>query len=176
MDNDFMNISIRGRATYCISCLENALLHYGYDFQEWKFVLEHLWNFMNVKYVDNWFYQTADIVSEFLLEDIEYDEEEFELIDEKKFHELYELYNCTNEIIKDFIKLIFDLVSVELYGRIQGYSEGTIVIVEKVIQLCKKENIQLPDIADYKKYRFSINDGWGEDFEGRKLSKILSNI
>lgn len=171
-----MNISIRGRAACCISCLENALLHYGYNCQEWKFVLEHLWSFMNAQYVDNWFYETADIVPKFLLEDIKYDEEEFELIDEKKFHELYELYNRTNEIIKELIKLIFDLVSVELYGRIQGYSEGTIVIVKRVIQLCKKENIQLPDIADYKKYSFSIADGWGEDFEGRKLSKILSNI
>lgn len=175
MDNNFKDISIRGRVAYCISCFENVLLYYGCDKEKWKFVLEQLWSFMNVKYVDAWFYETAEILPECILED-KYDEASYEFIDMKMFNELYKLYDDICEEIKQIIRLIFELVSIELYGRIQGYSEHTIVIVKKVIRLCEKENIQLPDIADYKKYSFFVNNGWGEDFEGRKLSKILSNI
>ena len=175
MDNNFKDISIRGRVAYCISCFENVLLYYGCDKEKWKFVLEQLWSFMNVEYVDDWFYQTAEILPECILED-KYDEDPYEFIDKRMFYELYQLYDSSCEVIKKIIRLIFELGSRELYGRIQGYSESTIEILEKVIQLCKKESIQLPDIADYKKYSFSVKNGWGEKFEGRKLSKILNNI
>lgn len=128
-----------------------------------------------MQYVDEWFYQTADIVPEFILEDAKYNEEEYELIDEKRFYELYELYNGTNDIVRKIIKLIYRLGSAELYGRIQGHSESTMLYVGKVIQLCINENIKLPVITDYKKYSFNANNGWGEDFDGSRLSIILNN-
>ena len=170
-----MNISIRGRMAYCISCFENVLLQYGYDKEKWEFVLEQLWSFMNVEYVGDWFYQTAEILPECILED-EYNEDSYEFIDKRQFNELYKLYADTCKVIKQIIRLIFELGSRELYGRIQGCSESTIVVVEKVVKLCEKENIQLPDMADYKKYSFYVNGGWGGDFDGRKLSKILNDL
>lgn len=43
----FKQISLRGRVAYGVSCFENVLLALKYNLNDWKIVLNYLWEFTN---------------------------------------------------------------------------------------------------------------------------------
>ncbi len=49
----FGHISMRGRVAYGISCFENAIVALKYDINDWKIVLNYLWEFTNIQYLDD---------------------------------------------------------------------------------------------------------------------------
>lgn len=62
----FRHISMRGRVAYGISCFENAIIALKYDINDWKIVLNYLWEFTNIQYLDDW----NDIVVELIPENL----------------------------------------------------------------------------------------------------------
>lgn len=174
MNQNFEDISIKGRVAYGINCLENAINHYNYGKEKWQFVLGQLWKFTDIEYLDDWYYQTAEFMPDSILEDEKYNEADFEFIDKAQFYKLYDLYTNANEPVKRMIRMIFDIGSKELYGKIQGHSDSTLKHLKEVMNLCQSENIKLPNGEIYRKYSFEENGGWGESFEGREMSLILN--
>ena len=51
---ELKNISIRGRMAYLISSFENVLLHYNCNKEEWRWLLEKLWSYTKIQYIDDW--------------------------------------------------------------------------------------------------------------------------
>ena len=62
-------ISIRGRMAYVICLFERVLIHYNYDKQDWVKVLEKLWEYTYVEYLDDWMYEFAEYLPDSILED-----------------------------------------------------------------------------------------------------------
>ena len=106
--NDFKNISLNGRVSYAICCFENTLLHLKCNVSDWKIVLEYLWEFTSIEYLDDWSDTITEIIPSNLLEFKDYEKHEFEYINEETFNYLYNLYQNVDEKIDDlmFVKVV----------------------------------------------------------------------
>ena len=60
--------------------------------------------------------------------------------------------------------MLLNAGTVELYGKIENQSEGTIKTVLRAIQIMDKNNIDLPNIDILQKFPISENGGWGRKF------------
>ena len=59
------------------------------------------------------------------------------------------------------------------YTVIPGIGRESIKLVEEAIKILKENGIELPDPDTVSFSRFSEKDGWGEPFDGKRLSIIL---
>ena len=66
---ELKNISIRGRMAYLIRSFENVLLHYNCNKEEWRWLLEKLWSYTKIQYIDDWMYELAEYMPNSILED-----------------------------------------------------------------------------------------------------------
>lgn len=164
------NISIRGRMAYLICLFENLLLYYNCNKEEWKWILEKLWSYTKVQYLDDWLYELAEYMPNSILEDTI---EDAEYITEKEFKYLYKLYSNSNQEILLFLKIIFECGTCELYSKLYDYSSNTLKKIELAIDIMKKNNIDLVDIKLFERYSFNECDGWGNCFENTQLSKFI---
>ena len=101
---ELKNISIRGRMAYLISSFENVLLHYNCNKEEWRWLLEKLWSYTKIQYIDDWMYELAEYMPNSILEDTM---EDAEYITEE-FKYLHRLYSNSNQEIHLFLKIIFE--------------------------------------------------------------------
>lgn len=171
--NDFKNISLRGRVSYAICCFENTLLHLKYNVNDWKIVLEYLWEFTSIEYLDDWSGTIVEIIPTNLLEFKDYEKHEFEYINEETFNYLYNLYQNIDEKIDDLMNAIYDIGVSHIYSIIEGYGQSSLDALDIVLEFMNENNILLPDIKIFKKYSIEENRGWGNRFDGRSLSGIL---
>ena len=170
LTDELKNISIRGRMAYLLCSFENLLLYYDCDKDEWKPVLEKLWAYTKMEYLDDWMYEIAEYLPNSILEDTM---EDAEYITEIEIHTLYKLYNKTSQEIQSFLSIIYECGTHELYGRLCDNSPDTLKLVEEARNILKTQNINLLDFSDFKKYTYQECGGWGTCFEGSLLSKFI---
>lgn len=163
-------ISIRGRMAYVICLFERVLIHYNYDKQEWVKVLEKLWEYTYVEYLDDWMYEFAEYLPDSILEDTL---EDFEFITSEEYKCLHKLYSESCRDVHRFIKLIFELGSIDLYSRLVDNSPNSLKKIEEAVELLKANGIDNISIEPFRQYSFKERNGWGEKFDGRSLSIIL---
>lgn len=164
------NISIRGRMAYLICLFEKLLLYYNCDKDEWRWVLEKLWTYTNIQYLDDWMYELAEYMPNSILEDTM---DDAEYITKKEFEYLYKLYSKSEQEILVFLNIIFECGACELYSKLYDYSPDTLKWLEQAMDILNKNNIDLVDIKPFERYSFSECDGWGICFENRQLSKFI---
>lgn len=163
-------ISIRGRMAYAICLFERLLLYYKYDEQDWLGILEKLWMYTSVKYLDDWMYEFAEWLPDSILEDAL---DDFEFITKEEYEHLYKLYNKSCLEIRLFIKIMFELGSIDLYSKLTDNSPNTLKKLEEAMDIFKTNNINIISSEPFRKYSFEERNGWGERFDGRSLSIIL---
>lgn len=164
------DISIRGRIAYLICSFERLLLHYNCDKEEWISILEKLWTYTNIQYLDDWLYELAEYMPNSIFEDTM---EDAEYITKDEFDYLYVLYSKTNQDILLFLEIIFKCGSCELYTKLYDYSPSTLEKLKEGIDILITNNIELVDVSAFRKYSFSECDGWGKCFEGKQLSIFI---
>lgn len=164
------DISVRGRMAYLICSFERLLLYYHCNKEEWKMVLEKLWAYTNIEYIDDWMYELAEYMPDSILEDTMSDAE---YITENEFRYLYHLYSETVQDILSFLKIIFECGTCEIYSRLCNNSPGTLKKVNEAIDVLKVNGIALVDIIPFEKYEYTKHNGWGERFNGRDVSVLL---
>ncbi|WP_338555851.1 hypothetical protein [Paenibacillus sp. KS-LC4] len=162
----FINISMRGRVAYGISCLENALLSFKYDLNDWKIVLNYLWEFTSIQYLDDWNDAAVELIPENLLEFRMYEEHEFERLSKQEFVYLYNLYQDIDVSIDKLIRSIYELGVSHVYTEIEGYGESSLKSLERLVNVMFINNFPLPSIEPFLKYSIKENRGWGNKFEG----------
>lgn len=167
---DLEVISIRGRMAYVICLFERVIIYYNYDKQDWVKVLEKLWEYTSVEYLDDWMYEFAEYLPESILED---SLDDFEFLTTEEYEHLYKLYNESSTDVCHFIKLMFELGSIDLYSKLVDNSPNTLEKIEEAVALLKGNEIEIISIEPFKQYSFKERNGWGEKFEGRSLSIIL---
>lgn len=171
--NDFKNISLNGRVAFSISCFENTLLTLNYNINDWRIVLECLWEFTSIQYLDDWSDKVGEIIPDNLLEFKTYEEHDFEYLDEKSFEYLYNLYQNIDEKIDDVMTAIYNIGNSHAYSVIVEYGQKSLDELEILINYMTINNITLPDIKSFEKFSIEENRGWGNKFDGRSISRIL---
>lgn len=164
------DISIRGRIAYLICSFEQLLLHYNCDKGEWVNILQKLWTYTNIEYLDDWLYELAEYMPNSIFEDTM---EDAEYITEDEFNYLYDLYSKTSQDILLFLEIIFKCGTCELYTKLYDDSPSTLKKIKEGLDILSMNNIDIVDISPFVKYSFNECDGWGECFEGKYLSLFL---
>ncbi|MGG4221603.1 hypothetical protein ABEW32_25700 [Paenibacillus jamilae] len=169
----FRHISMRGRVAYGINCFENAIIALKYDVNDWNIVLNYLWEYTNIQYLDDWNDIFIELTPENLTEFKTYEEEELEKLSKDEFIYLYSLYQNIDEPVAALLRGIYELGISHAYTVIEGYGESSLKSLERIIKLMIDYNIPLPSIEPFLKFSIEENRGWGDKFDGTKLSKIL---
>lgn len=171
----FKHISLRGRVAYGIICFENILIALNYDPNDWKIVLNYLWEFTSIPYLDDWNETIVELIPENLMEFKTYEEEEFERLSKDEYLYLYKLYQNIDSSIDIVLRDIYELGISHAYSVIEGYGESSLNSLQKIIDFMIDNNFSLPDIESFLKYSIKENRGWGDKFDGIELSKFLNN-
>lgn len=163
--NSFKSISVRGRMAYAICCLESAISKAHNNSKAWDIILNQLWTYTEKKYLDEWHEITAEFIPDTILEYTSFNQDDFEFLSRSEFDTLSKLYKGSEKHICDIINHIFELGSVELYGKLTN--EGVHVLNElmQIIVLMNKYEIPLPDFISFTNYSFNENNGWGKTFK-----------
>ncbi|MFI3201937.1 MAG: hypothetical protein R3Y54_10530 [Eubacteriales bacterium] len=169
----FKEISLRGRVAFAIRCFEYLIVDLGDNRDKWKLVLEILWEFANINYLDDWSYKLNEIVPDNLLEFETYDKHEFEYLTKEDFIYLYELYQNIDEKINYYIEAIHRIGTSHIYSRIIGYGEESFNYLKELVDYMVKNNLRVPNFNDFEQFLISQNNGFGDKFEGEQLSIIL---
>ena len=173
--DELMYISLRGRVAFGIGCFENMLLSLHYNVEEWKIVLEYLWQFTSIRYLDDWNGMVSEIIPSNLLEFREYAKHDFEYLDESTFRYLHNLYQNIDEKVDYIMSSIYNIGTSHAYSIIEGFGQQSLEQLELLINYMDKNNIPLPHINDFKKFAITENKGWGNKFNGKEISCILQN-
>ena len=163
---EFQNISIRGRMAYLLCSFKKLLIYYNCNIDDWNIILEKLWKYTSVEYIDDWMYEVAEYLPNSILED---NYEDVEYITEEEFNFCKRLYFNIADDIKEMLQIVFELGTCELYGKIINNSVNTLEKLNEGVLLLKKNNIKLIDTEPFKKYVFNDENGWGSPFIGNEL-------
>lgn len=166
----FKDISIRGRVAYLICSYEKLLLYFNYDKNDWTSLLEKLWSYTSIQYIDEWMYELAEYMPNSILNDT-FDGCEY--IVEDDFYRLRDLYRQTNNDVLHFLDLIYQCATLEIYSKICDYSPLTIDIIQVAEDILVNNNISLVDVHSFRTYSFRYCNGWGEPFNGKQLSLFI---
>lgn len=166
-------ISLRGRVAYGICCFENVLITLEYDLNDWRNVLNYLWQFTNIQYLDNWNEIIVELIPENLMEFNTYEEQEFERLSPEEFVSLSQLYQSTEESIGILLRDIYELGISHAYSIIEGYGESSLILINRIANYMLKQGFPLPDMDSFLKYSINENRGWGNRFDGTVLSKVI---
>ena len=170
---DLENISLRGRVAFGIRCFENVLLELHYNIAEWKPILEKLWLFTSIRYLDDWSGMIAEIIPDNLLEFRAYEEHNFEYLDERSFEYLYHLYQKIDENIDVLMTAIYNTGTSHAYSRIEKNGKESLRELEILVKYMEKIGVPIPDVTEFKQFSILENRGWGDRFDGKNISGIL---
>lgn len=174
IEKQLKSVSVRARVSFGICCLEKALIHYGCTLEKWRFVVEKLWRYTNIKYLDDWYYEIAEWLPDSLLEDNIYHAEEFEYVTKEQFLFLSNLYKTeSNQTINKIFRLVFETGTIDLYSKLENFAPNSLNSLEKIESIMKQNNIEMPPITSQANHSFNENNGWGERFDGTNDSMIL---
>ncbi len=142
----------------------------------WIDVIKKLWDYTSIEYIDDWYYEMAEYIPDSLLETDYYDKDDFEYLAETDFRTLKLCYKESNIVLSKIFRLIFEIRTLEIYGKLENYSVVTLKKLLEIIELMKKEKIKLLDEKPFLRYKYSEYGGWGERFNGQEISILLKNV
>ena len=174
IEKQLKNVSIKARVSFGICCLEKTLIHYGCTLEKWRWVLEKLWEYTSIEYLDDWYYEIAELLPDSLLEVNTYRSEEFEYVTKDQFLFLSNLYRAeSNQTINQIFRLVFEMGTIDLYSKLENFAPNSLNCLEKIENIMNQNNIEMPPIMSQTNHSFKENNGWGESFDGTNDSIIL---
>ena len=159
---------------YAISCFENVIIELGCNAEDWKIVLNYMWSFTDIEYLDDWNEIMAEIPPEDLLEFKSFEEHDYEWISEEEFLHLYKLYINLDARIETLFSMVYCLGISHAYSAITNYGQRSLDEINKIIDFMTSNKFTLPEIESFQKYSIEESQGWGNRFNGKVLSKILN--
>lgn len=171
----FKDISLRGRVAYAILCAEKYFTTV-YPNKNWKIIFEICWHFTDGSmYLDTWADSMCDILPECLLEFDGYNRPDgpYEYITEEQYNTIKNLYAGINDDVNTILNAIRDMEEEYAYTVIEGYGKGSIDILSSIVKMLEDKKIELPDPQLVAFSKFNERKGWGEPFDGTKLSIVL---
>ncbi len=167
---NFRQISIRGRMAYLLCIFENLLIYFKCDKEDWRWILEKLWQYTNIEYLDDWMYEIAEYMPESVIED---NTDGIEYITENELAKLKNLYSNNPIEINKMLRIIFELGTIDLYSKLEDGSPETLAKLQEGIDIAMKMEIHLPNKAEFERYSYTMGNGWGIPFDGKEFSLYL---
>ena len=172
-------VSMNGRMAYIVLCVEKYLIT-KYPEKDWSILSEKMWPVTSEAW-DEWIESFIEIIPQYLFEFESYEDSDFEELTKEEYLSFVELYRGVSEgkyedssdKLGVLLSLLKDLEEVYCYTSIPGVGEESIDIVACACEMLESEGIGLPDIEKVDFSLFSEKNGWGNTFNGRKLSLIL---
>ncbi len=170
--NRLSEVSIRGRVAFSLCCLHTLNKHFNYDKLDWGFVLDKLWGYTNVQWLDDWNEEIPEYLPTVIKEYDNYVEKNFNHLTIDGFNFLKDLYSKINEDVEEMIDCIYYVGTIELYGQVQKKSKS-LENVKEVIDIMKKNGLDIPDVGRFAKYGFDTGGdgwhGWGRHFDRTEI-------
>lgn len=175
--NVFLPVSIRGRMAYALLCAEKYMLA-CFPERDWRPLLRKLWDATSREDIYNWLDYERILPSDFLYESQKFGyEEAYSYLFVEEYDYFVALYEGmkTEERGKGLIRL-FDFLF-EVFGRPMYsivYPDDGFEELKTICRILEQEGIPLPDPQMVAFSQFPENNGWGERFDGTKLSLLLN--
>ena len=169
---DFSNISMNGRVAFSVMCAERYALA-KYPEKDWKPLFTWMWQ-VTSDYFDEWFYRFMEILPEYLYEFDNYKDADFDYLTKEQYAYYAEFLKDIDKSMETLINIPADISMVYCYTCIPGKGEESLELVQKAINILEDNNIDLPDPEDVAFSPFTEKYGWGEDFDGTRLSVVLN--
>jgi len=169
--NRLSEISIRGRVAFSLCCLHRLNKYLNYDKLNWGFVLDKFWSYTNVEWLDDWHKEITEYLPSVIKQYNDYVANDFNHLTVESFVFLKDLYSKINEDVEEMIDCIYYAATIELYGQVQKRSKS-LENVKEVIDIMKKNNLNIPDVGQFEKYVFDPKDdwdGWGRPFDKTEI-------
>ena len=169
----FENISIRGRIAYTIMCAENYVLE-KYPNRNWKPLFCELWKIASSDiYWDQWAERIIEIIPEYLYEFPDYETSDFEYLTKQEYELFSKLQAKMPKDWNTILQTIYDMEEINAYTNVHGVGIDTLILLEKIVDIMKKENVKFPDPKAVSFSAFSQREGRGDPFDAKKLSLII---
>ena len=171
---DFKTISMNGRMAYQLMCAERYFTykHPKLDFKE---LFKLLWQVTNGMWWDTFSAYIIELEPSFMLEKENYEDDEW-LHLTKTQHDLFKpLISEFDEEDEEFMETLKDQAEVYAYTVVPKDTSESINIIFETIDFLKNNNIELPDFSLVQFSTIDQFNGWGDKFDGTKLSLILKD-
>jgi len=174
--DDLSKVSMNGRMAYIILCIEKFLLT-KYPEKNWKELSKRMWKVTSIPW-DVWIDEFIEIIPQYLFEFDNYDESDFEELSEEEYKYYSDLYDGITEGLEDdstdelncLLNSLKELEEVYCYTSIPGIGEESLDIIYKVCCILADNNVSIPNTGIVAFSSFVEKNGWGETFDGNKLS------
>lgn len=170
---DFNNISMNGRLAYQLMCVEKYLLA-KYQNNDFTKVMQLLWQVTNGMYWDTFSDYVMDLEPSNLFEYDTYEEQEWLRLSEEEYNELKDDMMGLGSEVDDLFETLKEQTFVYAYTVVPENTKESIDIIFDTIEFLKQEKIELPDIKLVEFSTIDQRNGWGDHFDGTKLSIILN--
>ena len=166
-------VSLIGRIAYAIMCAEKFAIE-KYPTKNWSMIFKPFWQVANFKAVDEWAWLIMEYMPKYLFEFENFKDAEFEYIDESTFYKLRNIYEGVDDSLNQILLAIRAIEEEYAYSNIPGCGEISLEYLDEIITILKNNNIEPPDLDTVLFSKFSERNGWGNPFDGTKLSIILN--
>lgn len=170
LENSIKSISINGRMYFALCCLKNAFESKGIKSEALNYILNIIIEFLQSTELDKWEEYAKAILPESILDTT------FNIFDSiiepDLILKLKSFYENLPQYLVGLIENTLNIGLDNLYSGTDEYSSITFDDVIKIINICEKNNIKIPDINNFIEYSFKENHGWGKDI---KIDKINEN-
>jgi len=169
---DFKNISMGGRLAYQLMCAERyfSFKHPTIDFKE---LFKLLWQVTNGMWWDTFSALIIELEPSYMLEQDNYEDEEWLKLTKEQYNLFKPIIQTFDEEDEAFMETLKDQAEVYAYTIVPKDTSESIDIIFESIQLLLDNNLELPDINLIKFSTIDQFNGWGDKFDGTKLSIIL---
>lgn len=169
---NFNEISMNGRMAYLILCVERYVKT-KYPDKDWSVLSQWMWDSTS-EYWDEWDSKFMEIIPEFLFEFDSYEESDFECISEDEYNYFSSLYDGLSDEFNSLLLKLHELQQVYCYESIPGNGMDASKIAIEACSILENNNIALPELEKVAFSRFSEKKGWGNNFDGTRISLILN--
>ena len=169
LSHRFYKVSGRGRASYLILCLEEALLFYGQDFSDWEQILRELWSVTNRSegdWIGNWLDSVGELLPSQILTTT--------LPSSDDIREIQDLYTRFGTKM-----ILVNALMENAYTMVCEWSPDTVVhdpdalhFIDEAEEMMKKFGVPLP-VDEAVRFLLSQKDfSIGKPFDGLRLSHL----
>lgn len=167
----FDNISMNGRMAYGILCIETYLLA-KFPVDDWTPLSKIMWEVTSSPW-DEWADKFMEIIPEYLFEKTSFEESDFDYLSQESYSRFVSLLTDKPETVNALLMKLHEIEEVYCYSSIPQNGVEASQIVLDICGILESEKITLPDISLVSFSAFSEKHGWGNFFDGTKLSQIL---
>ena len=172
MSEKFNGLSLSARLSYGVLCAENYVVNV-YPNRNWKPLFQKLWMFSTDMFWDEWEERIMEVTPEYLFEFQTYEESDFEYLTKEEYNFFVKLFKDTDAEINTILLHIIEMEQAYAYTSFYDNGLYTLPLLSDIESILASKNIPLPNIEKVSFSKITEADGFGTQFDAKKLSQII---